>query len=165
MTRKRKDVRLHTAIHEAGHAVIGRVLSLPCGEVTIIGEDERELGHAIVDDPIRTWERGDGSRRALVEASCISLYAGAEAERVLLGNAGDHVDDGPDFGKARSLIMILGVRGAHYVGDEVWERYEARLRRQSNLLVLLHRYKIERVARALLERGTLQGDDVDAIIA
>ncbi len=164
MTRKRKDVRLHTAIHEAGHAVIGRVLGLPCGEVTIIGESEHELGHAIVDDPIHTWERGDGSRRALVEKSCISLYAGAEAERVLLGNAGDHVGDGPDFSKARSLIMILGVRGAH-VGDEVWERYEARLRRQSNLLVLLHRHKIERVARALLERGTLQGDDIDAIIA
>ena len=154
-----------TACHEAGHAVIGRVIGLPCGKVTIVGDDEHELGHAIVADPIRTWERGDGPRKPLVEASCISLYAGAEAERVILGEVGDPVGDGYDNEKATSLIMIIGVRGARYVGDDVWERYEARLRRRSNELVRLHQYRIERVATALEERGTLEGDEVDAIMS
>ena len=157
--------RRATACHEAGHAVIGRMVGLPCGKVTIVGDDQHELGHAIVVDPIRTWERGDGPRRPLVEASCISLYSGAEAERVILGVAGDAAGDGPDCSKATSLIMIIGVRGASYVGDDVWERYEARLRRRSNELVRLHQDRIVRVAKALEERGTLEGDEVDAIMS
>ena len=134
--------RTATAYHEAGHAVIARVLGLPCGRVTIVGADEDELGHAVVGDPIRTWERGDGPRRPLVEASCISLYAGVEAERVILGQQ----DSGDDFDsdKATSLIKIIGVRGASYVGDDVWDRYEARLRRRSNELVRIHQRQIER---------------------
>ncbi len=152
-----------TSYHEAGHAVIAPVLGLPCGKVTVVGADEDELGHAVVGDPIRTWERGDGPRRPLVEASCISLYAGAEAERVILGQRGD--GDGFDSDKATSLIKIIGVRGASYVGDDVWERYEARLRRRSNELVHLHQHRIERVAKALQERGTLEAEEVDAMLA
>ena len=155
--------RTATAYHEAGHAVIARVLGLPCGRVTIVGADEDELGHAVVGDPIRTWERGDGPRRPLVEASCISLYAGVEAERVILGQQ----DSGDDFDsdKATSLIKIIGVRGASYVGDDVWDRYEARLRRRSNELVRIHQRQIERVAKALQERGTLESEEVDAMLA
>src|SRR6266446_6649808 len=50
-----------TAIHEAGHAVIGRVLGLTCDSATIIpNEDEREAGHALIADPWKThsdWEQ------------------------------------------------------------------------------------------------------------
>jgi len=34
---------LHTAFHEAGHAVIGRVLGMACGQVTIV-PDHDSLG-------------------------------------------------------------------------------------------------------------------------
>jgi len=61
--------RRATAYHEAGHAVIARLLGLPCGKATTVGDNEEELGHAVVGDPIRTWEHGDGLRRPLVEAS------------------------------------------------------------------------------------------------
>ena len=47
-----------TAIHEAGHAVIGRVLGLLCGGATII-QDEDSAGHAITNDPwaiLFAWE-------------------------------------------------------------------------------------------------------------
>ena len=157
--------RKATAIHEAGHAVIGRVLGLPCGKVTTISDDPAELGHAVVEDPIHGWRRGDGPRRQMVEASCMSLYAGAEAERVILGKQGDDVGDGPDCSKAASLIELIGVRGASFVGDEVWERYEARLRARSNQLVRLHRAKIERVGAALMERGELSANEIDELIA
>jgi hypothetical protein len=51
----------HTAFHEAGHAVIGRVLDLVCGGASIApNEAENEAGHAIIADPWRTaseWDR------------------------------------------------------------------------------------------------------------
>jgi hypothetical protein len=47
---------LHTAVHEAGHAVIGRVLDMDCGPVTIVPDDD-SAGHSITFDPWVTYER------------------------------------------------------------------------------------------------------------
>jgi ATP-dependent Zn protease len=158
------NLRFATAIHEAGHAVIGRVLGLPCGAVTIEpSDDDQELGHAVVGDPGRVWQRGDGPRRPLIEKSCVCLYAGREAERIIAGSA--EVGDGPDCTKATSLICIIGVRGATFVSDDVWDRYEARLRARSRALVSKHRAQIERVAHALTARGKLTSEQVDELIA
>ena len=56
MTRTQKQLR-HTAIHEAGHAVIGRVLKQVCGHATIRqNRKEGEAGHVIVADPCDTLE-------------------------------------------------------------------------------------------------------------
>ncbi len=151
------------AFHEAGHAVLGRVLGLPCGGATIIAAEEHELGHAVIDDPIRTWGRGDGPRRPLIEASCVCLYAGAEAERALL-NVIDEFHDGPDCSKATSLISIIGVRGARFVGDEVWERYEAKLRRRANQMVRSHASTVERLAELLLKIEAVSGSQIDALM-
>jgi ATP-dependent Zn protease len=154
---------LCTAIHEAGHAVIARVLGLSSGSVTIKPSDDgEELGHAVVGDPVRDWQRGEGPRRPLMEDHVVTLYAGGEAEREILASA--VVGDGPDFNKARSCICQFGVRGATFVGDEVWEKYEERLRKRAALLVQRHRKKIERVAQALVERGILTFDEVNALM-
>ena len=40
----------HTAIHEAGHAVIARVLTLSCGDVSI-NADGHSAGRTLVHDP------------------------------------------------------------------------------------------------------------------
>ena len=85
--------RKATAWHEAGHAVIGRKLNLACGEATIVA-DEDSLGGAIVGNPLKTWEKGDGPRRALVDAFCIALFAGAAAERLVVQEP--HCGDGMD---------------------------------------------------------------------
>ena len=48
-----------TAIHEAGHAVIGRVLGLTCGEVTIVPDWEKlTAGYAItlVERSTSDWQ-------------------------------------------------------------------------------------------------------------
>jgi hypothetical protein len=46
MKTKQADELVAVAHHEAGHAVIGRVLGLPCGSVTIIAQPETEsMGH------------------------------------------------------------------------------------------------------------------------
>jgi ATP-dependent Zn protease len=156
------DKRQATAYHEAGHAVIGRVLGLVCGEVTVVPNIEDSVGHAHVENPIHRWERGDGSRTELADSFCISLYAGAEAEKTILGS--NDVGDGPDCDRATACLKIIGVRGAAFVGDDVWERHEDRLRQKAARLVRLHRHQIEIVAQALLECGTLQAEEIDALL-
>jgi hypothetical protein len=58
----------------------------------------------------------------------------------------------------------FGVPGARFVGDDVYDRYEARLRRRATTLIFVHRETIKSVARALLEHGTLSADQIDALV-
>lgn len=153
------------AIHEAGHAVIGRVVGGVVGGVTIIGDDEHEAGHAVADQPRLYWERGDGPKRVLAEAYCISCYAGAEAERILLGISAPEGDCG-DVWLAEIHITWGGLaRGAVFLGDDAYDRCEARLRRRTRLLVSTHRDAIIAVAEALEARRTLTRAEVDGIVA
>jgi hypothetical protein len=79
--------------HEAGHAVIGRVLTLLCGGATIVPDYEAGgAGHAIAHDPLECeteWLRRAKVRHddAVWHARIMACMAGAEAELVLLGAA------------------------------------------------------------------------------
>ena len=92
----------HTAIHEAGHAVIARVLTLACGGATIVLDyDDGSTGHSITEDPwicYSEWEKCGKVRDnpdAVLHARIIAFMAGAEAEQVLLGaTQGGDSDDG-----------------------------------------------------------------------
>ncbi|MFD1982644.1 hypothetical protein ACFSOZ_08140 [Mesorhizobium newzealandense] len=109
---------------------------------------------AIMLDPRFHWERGDGAKRPIVEAFCIALYAGAEAERIILGTS--DVGESVDCERATACLAWLGLRGASYVGDDVFDRHEARLRAKARLAVIQHRGAIERVAAALVEHLSLR---------
>jgi hypothetical protein len=45
-----------------------------------------------------------------------------------------------------------------------WERLEPRLRAMTRMLVRRHRDKIERLAKALLEKTTLSGKQIDQLV-
>src|SRR4051812_13699357 len=73
----------HTAIHEAGHAVIARVLTLACGGATIVPNfDDGAAGHSIIEEPwscVSEWEKRGKVRDsddAVWHAQIISLMAG-----------------------------------------------------------------------------------------
>ena len=94
--------REHTALHEAGHAVIGRVLGIRCGHATILA-DEDLAGHSLAAPPhefLERWWHNLGryyrEEAAAFHARIMTYMAGAEAERVLLGacNGGDGNDLG-----------------------------------------------------------------------
>jgi ATP-dependent Zn protease len=51
------------------------------------------------------------------------------------------------------------------LSEDQWQRYEPRMRRQTRRLIRKHRDKIERVAAALIERKTLEANEIDALIA
>ena len=68
------------------------------------------LGHAVIQNPLCTWERWDGSRRNLADAFCIALYAGAEAERIIFGI--EPFGDDTDQDRATNCLALIGVLGA-----------------------------------------------------
>jgi|SRR5579863_7037007 len=160
------------AIHEAAHAVIGRVLNLSCGSVTIVPNvDEGEAGCAIIHDPWKTaydwdqkiWEEVEQglppsksrNPRSAFRGTILARMAGAEAETVILGACqGGAGDD-------QFEIEAMAVSRHAEFSSEEWERYEPRMRRQTRQLIRRHRAKIERVAAALLARGTLEPEEVD----
>jgi hypothetical protein len=122
-----------------------------------------ETGYAASGNPLAEWKRGDGRRRPLIEAHCVSLYAGAEAERLFLGvtAGGEWLDNEA----ARTWLGYVSVTGATFVGDDVWERYENRLRRRAAKLVRKYQDEIRQVASELVKRGTLQYQEINAILA
>lgn len=152
-----ETAREATAYHEAGHAVIGRKLNLVCGDVSI-EETAEWLGFAEITSPERLWERGDGPKRSHAEAFAIALYAGAEAERFFLGTT--DVGDSADVERAMSALAWGGVRGATFVGDEAFDRAEARLRAEAARLVRFHSAAIRSAAQRLIEQGKLAADQV-----
>lgn len=165
----------HVAVHEAGHAVIGRVLGMICGYATIIpNEAEGEAGHTITADPNAIWyqyekQYFDQLKRGLqppkyrdfgpiMRGRMLTYMAGAEAEHVLLG--GSAVGDDSD----RYQIALMAENRYAFSSDEEAERYEPRMRRQARRLVRKHRDKIERVATVLLQRQTLAEDEIDDLM-
>ncbi len=79
-----------TAVHEAGHAVIGRVLGMELGEVTIEA-DHDSSGHAIFGDPCDTWEAWQKRGRyrsvsTVLVGRIIASLAGALAEIEVIGS-------------------------------------------------------------------------------
>lgn len=159
------ECRRRTAFHEAGHAVIGRVLGMTCGHATIVSDDDSS-GHAITDDPLyivghwydRGKYRGD-ELRSIFRGRIITYMAGAEAEREILGEC--TVGDGDD----RYWIEDMAACGDAELPDDLWVRYEPRMRRQARRLIRKHRKKIERVALSLMEKETLTADEIDALMS
>jgi ATP-dependent Zn protease len=152
----------HTATHEAGHAVIGRVLTLLCGGATIVPDYEAgEAGHAITHDPwecVTEWSRRAKMRHddAVWHARIITFMAGTVAEQVLLGAA--QAGDGDDRYQIELMAEELDSDPAE------WVRVEARLRAMTRMLVRRHRDRIERVADALIAKSRLTERQIDKLV-
>jgi hypothetical protein len=149
--------RNHIAIHEAGHAVIRRVLGLKCGSVTIAA-DHDSAGHSIIGDTweiIGDWERRGRFRdaRTAARGRIIALMAGAEAEAVILGSC-----EGGDLEDRYQIRLMVGSDDSDLLGAR-WDRYEPRMRRQTRRLFRKHQAKIKRLAGALLVQNKAFRDD------
>jgi ATP-dependent Zn protease len=164
VTRKPKPLNdpRHTATHEAGHAVIARVLTLLCEGASIVPDHEAgHAGHSISGDPWECeteWLRRGKVRHdnAVWHARIISCMAGAEAEAVLLGST-----EGGD-GDDRYQIELIAKELLDCDAAQ-WVRHEARLRAMTRMLIRRHRDRIERVADALLADGELSAEQIDLL--
>ena len=150
------------AYHEAGHAVIGRVLRLTCGHVTI-KPDSDSIGHVIIRDPwqtIQDWEDRQHFRdpASAFRGTIIARMAGREAELEIFGTQGDEADYHDD-----EMQIALLLQDAEPWGDP--DCFKTRLRGKTRGLVRRHRQSIERTAHAFLSRGVPTRDAVEAIMA
>ena len=149
----------HLAIHEAGHAVIGRVLRHVCGHVTIIA-DEDSAGHSITADPwltIHEWEAREiyRSYESAIRSRIIVIQAGVVAEEVLLGSC--EGGDGEDRRQAFMMAESLSAPDP----DELL----ARLRRSCRYLVERKRGAIILIADRLKLAGTISAAEADSLVS
>jgi hypothetical protein len=155
-------VARHGATHEAGHAVIGRVLNVPCGDASIAdgiacGFDIEQrvsgrLGIAGIGSSAETWRewRHQGRPRCLrsvLIARAIAFMAGAEAEIAFFG---ENIPDGDSYDREGVAEII--------VGAPKW--VESRLRSFTRTLVHRHKDSIEAVSRRLLRDVTVSDGEV-----
>ena len=152
-----------TAIHEAGHAVIGRALGLPCRHATIEPDyDEGSAGHGIIHSPDEIqrlwWKFEDVAHRteaAAFRARILAYMAGCEAEKVCLGRRGRVGGDADDRRQIDLMFDILLPRHADTM------RIAQRMRATTRHLVRRHRTTIERVAALLLRQRRLTAAQID----
>jgi hypothetical protein len=144
----------HTAYHEAGHAVIGRVLGMNCG-CTTIEADEEGAGYSTVEDPYETqgWEEIGKFReiKSAFTGRVMTFMAGREAEVEFFGRS-----QGGDGNDRRQIALMLKEISA--------ASKESRLRKKTRALVKRHRIKVEAIARELIKSKRLSARKIDAII-
>ena len=142
--------------------MIGRVLGLICGGVTILADvDDEASGSAAIADPWVSVDRWmDGGRAhglaAALRARIIAFMAGAEAEIDWLGLcAGGDEDDRRQIDLMLDSLLPLGADVPAYA---------VRLHAIAHGLVRRHRTRIGLVAAALLKRGVLTDADVTSLM-
>jgi ATP-dependent Zn protease len=166
MKRSREQMR-RAAIHEAGHAVIGRVLKQVCGKASIrLSRTENESGHAMIEDVNATlahWQddldrwRGRDSTISVMRGRIMAYMAGRVAEEEFLGRC-----DGGDGDDQRLIDLMLD--SLLPAGADV-PKYAQRLRVRVRGLVKRHRSVVERVANLLVEHATLPRRQLDLIVS
>lgn len=154
---KRTTQRRRTAIHEAGHAVIGRALGIPCGAASIVA-DEDSVGHSICPDPweiLAVWQNDQEKRYReyphVLHARIITFMAGAAAEIEFFGKC-----PGADGDDQHQVALMLEL-----FPEADWDKLRVRLRRFTAQLVRRHRAMIDDVAKRLAETGCLSADQMD----
>jgi hypothetical protein len=135
--------RFAVAIHEAGHAVIGRVPGLQCGAVDIVPIRGVRDGFSRVEDP--------GNDPATVHATILGCMAAAEAEK-LFGCFVVGTDAG-DLAYVADLACRPGIRVDHVA-----------MRSTARRLVRDHQNTIKRVAMALLLNNRLTAEAIGRLL-
>lgn len=186
-----EDVRWRIAVHEAGHAVVGltehrgRLLAVEVSRMrTMTAEGPRMRSHAI-------WEHDDEatitSRREDYLRSIITTLGGIAAERVILGEATDGAGGGEDSDLGKATRLAAAVEGSLGLGGTlthlatldfvhllpgrdyaVRQRVEATLQeclRRAEAIVETRRDDVLAVAREVVERERITGDDVAEIVS
>ena len=154
--------RWRTSVHEAGHAVVGRVLRMVCGPATSL-PDHDSAGHHVVKEHWATleawWAREIyRERTSAIHGRIMTYFAGAEAEKELLDIL--PTGDGDDIYQAELMVNFeLDIEG------EEAARKLSRLRRQTRRVVRRHRELIAEVAKRLTVCDQVTGEELDSMVA
>jgi len=155
-----------TAVHEAGHAVIGRALGLLCGQASVVADGD-SAGHSIAAGPYEVAQRWEDRGKYRDHASVllgrlIYLVAGAEAEELIVGTCAG--GDGSDRQDCYETLTQFHLPPVDPDDAAAVDQYFGRLRRHTRALVRRHENTIRAVAETLQKRGTLSADELDAMM-
>ncbi len=163
MTVRKLNRLKNTAYHEAGHAVIARVLTLACGGASIKPNRSSYGRSAGVHYEIcgEEWTKRGKRRgtarnrqRAALDAAIMTAMAGVEAEVEIFGAS---LDGSGEADMAR-------VEEWSFDEPVDWHKRGVRLRAMTCMLIRRHRDRIERVARELLKTTTMSGRQLDKLV-
>lgn len=140
-----------TAIHEAGHAVVALRLGLVFDHVTTVPDEHAETDGALHWTDLQTA----GDLEIAATADAVVLLAGPFAEARLTETTLHDVLAGDAAGEDREALATLGLDDDEFVAAS----------RDALALVEQDWPAIERVADALLERDSLDFDEVEALVA
>lgn len=146
------------AVHEAGHAVLGRLVGEIVEVASIIGTD-RSQGY------VRRARTEVDQTMASLDRLVVPILGGRAAELVILGDCSAGASS--DLETATSILATgqAGGLGAWLSSGAVErEQIELRLRRlhgDAMILALRHRSAIEALAALLVEKRILSGEAVD----
>ena len=169
------------AYHEAGHALMAHLMGdlMPTQKVTIVGRGS-SLGYAYY---LPTEERYLHTKEELIDVMKVAL-AGRAAEQVVFGRVTNGASN--DLEKvtqiARSMVFEYGMseiapsrtmRADNYALSEETKRLrdseQARLTdhayEESRRLLEKHRVQLDRLAQALLEKETIERDELRSMFA
>jgi ATP-dependent Zn protease len=167
------DKENYTAYHEAGHAVIGRVLGLLCGPATIV-PDAGGFGCATIKSPLATLDAWDARGRcrcngrdltSVYRAYIMALMAGREAAELCFGPGGDFIGDSDDIQQIETLIHRYNLDREDWPSPRVGDFNFDRLRKATHGLCIRHREKIELVTQALIKCRTLSPEAIDTLMS
>jgi hypothetical protein len=155
-----------TAYHEAGHAVICCALGFDVEKVTIVPGDEGSRGHNLPRrlPQFRRFEWGflTGARLGRYHDYTVTLLAGTEAQRHYNPRSVRSYHHSSDYRRVEEILIRLH-------GEDKPERFAAfrylKIRARNLVSRETNWVRIEGLAKALLERRTLSGDEVKEVFA
>ncbi len=178
-TEEKEITREHIAYHEAGHAAVVHHFGWEVWECTVfpqatdedgrsIGyEENQELGRTRFDNPCYPPKMGcqlDARNKKNIERAGTVCYAGLAAEVLYDPACKESAETwaGGDFQDASDLF-----RGRFGSDLDGWDRTEIRCMNRAHRLVADPAIwkNIQRIAQALLEKGTLNQEEFERVIS
>lgn len=173
-------LRRRMAIHEAGHAVVH--LTLGTARIETVKIDSERGGHVEGEtySPVAQTEEG-------ITAQIVAKLAGRAAEEELMGSVSAGAGGSPrsDLGLATELALAMETtlgfskqmpllhrqteaKFAYLTeGTDLADRVNGRLERaygHACELIRRHRRTVQAIADALLDQGTLSGDELEVLM-
>ena len=147
--------RRRIAVHEAGHAIVTRLLHPEKKVVRVsINADAASLGRSISENV-----EGDCMTETELKGILAALLAGRNAERLVLGDHSVGVSN--DIERAKSLVKyMIGQCAMGELGVTTEKDLLREADRRATDILTLNRDKLEQFAELLYERETLNESDL-----